>query len=323
MIERFNDSNKIVTNSDLAGDDRILTDIMFTYPGSVKAIHSRDLVQNVKNAYNSDDNVDKQKLLMGSEISVAVPRIVKIQCSMPKTIGNASYTHARAVNARLSITWPNGGTTTLPIPSTWVAGYSDGFITTFFDFLTTAELCDGCQVKIIRGIAQGPAYVELATDANGSGATIPTTNIVTSQSETISSDMNAVALFTSSMGSGDIVITPKRQITVELRCSGAYYHSVEIAAQPGWDAGSRAGQISFGTSYSNVQPGQLLSTYTINLNDGNYNVLFSSLRATTKASPYASESNKFINPSPGKIQITEGGVTADKVIYDLGSPVLG
>lgn len=322
MIERFNDSNKIVTNRDLIGDDRILTDILFTYPESVKAIHSSDLVQNVKNAYNTDDNVDKQKLLMGTEISVAVPRIVKIQCTMMRNFDTAKYTHARAVNARLHITWPNGDIETLPIPDTWVQGYLDGLVTTYFDFLTTAALCDGCQVKITKGILGVPAYVELATDANGTGATRPTTYAVTSELQTISSNMNEISLFRASMSSGDIVITPKRQITVELRSTATAYYSVEITTPPSWNAGSQDGTISFGSSYSNVGDGQLLSTYTINLDDGNYNIFFGSLRATTKVSPYVSESNILIYPSPGNITITEGETTTYKVIYDLGSIIL-
>lgn len=326
MIERFNDSNKIVTNRDLTGDDRILTDIMFIYPGSVKAIHSRDLVQNVKNAYNTDNDVDKQKMLMGTEISVAVPRDITIQCSMPKTIGNASYTHARVHNANLSITWPNGGTTTQSIPNTWVAGYIDGVINIKFDFLTT-QLCDGCQVKITRSTLSGggaPIYVELATDASGTGATLPNSgSSYVGQLQSISSDMNAITLFTANNGSGDIVLPTKRQITVELRCSKVFYHSVEITSQPGWDAGSKAGQISFGSSYSNVQPGQLLSTYIINLDNGNYNVLFGALTAAVKASPYVSESIITVRTTPGNITITQGDETAYKVVYDLGIPVLG
>lgn len=325
MIERFNDSNKIVTNADLVADDRILTDIMFTYPGSVKAIHSRDLVQNVKNAYNTDNDVDKQKMLMGNEISVAVPRNITIQCSMPNTVSNRLYTHARVNNASLSITWPNGGTTTLPILSTWVKGNSNGLVMTYFDFLT-ATLCDGCQVKIIRNTLSGstPPYVELATDANGSDVLLLSTSSYVSELQTISSDMNEITLFTANSGSGgDIVITPKRQITVELRSSGVYYHSVDITSQPPWNAGSQSGNISFGSSYSNVQPGQLLSTYKINLDDGNYNVFFGSLKATVRPSPYVSESNIFVYASPGNITITEGDVTAYKVIYDLGGPTLG
>ena len=66
----------------------------------------------------------------------------------------------------------------------------------------------------------------------------------------------------------------------------------------------------------------LLSTYIIRLDDGNYNISFSALRATVKASPYVSESSIFVNATPTSITITEGDITAYKVIYDLGSPIL-
>lgn len=329
MIERFNDSNKIIIYKDYMNDTRVNSVSTPEGDEQCKGLTNTNLKNYTYNMYASDESTDVNKLLKGSDISVATPRSITIQCSMPSVVANAKYTHARVSGANLNITWPNGQNTIQPIPAIWVRGFKGiGFSQTLFDFLTPS-LCDGCKVSITSkssntgNIGLNVIRVSLATDANGTDSIIADSSYIR-QPQLITSDISKIVLFTANNNEGgDIIVTTKRNITVELRCSSTYYYSVEITSMPTYSAigSSITGNILFEPSYSNIQINQLLSTYTFSVDDGDYNIVFSVLKATVRRSFESSAAQTVaVRPSPGNITITEGDTTTYKVVYDLGMP---
>lgn len=329
MIDIFNNSNKIIIYKDYMNDIRVNSVSTPEGDEQCKGLTNTNLKNYTYNMYASDESTDVNKLLKGSDISVATPRSITIQCSMPSDVANAKYTHARVSGANLKITWPNGQNTIQPIPGTWVRGFKGLGISqkqTYFDFLTPS-LCDGCKVSITNkssntGLNLNVITISLATDANGTDSIIADSSYII-QPQLITSNISKIVLFTAKNNEGgDIIVTPKRNITVELRCSSANYYSVEITSMPTYSAigSSITGNILFEPSYSNIQINQLLSTRVFSVDDGDYNIVFSALKAIVRSSKYASAQTVAVRPSPGNITITKGDTTTYKVVYDLGMP---